>query len=395
MHLFILECTNALPMKKIPFALLFLLLALTTAFYPSTSFAQDGGFVSVNEQTLTVANDPNGLYRIVIYNDATSQKQIGFDQKMADGKFSGEPKRIDNVFTAETALSEFTYLDLNQSSVLHFKANDAIWSVSYYWNLANNELNYIVKGNNTGKTIKSKSLATPSKLNTNILAHYNGKSFENAITKGEDPIVKTENTITKTENPITKTENTVVTKTQNTIPKTQNTITKTENTVIIKTENTVVTKTETKIQPQPSLNATTFQGVSLKVEDYFKSTRIFTLAIENTTPQAVVFKNVRVYIQITGNGYNKEHFLYEMPEISLGARNNSNTLFKGYYDVIEDGFVAMGTNSQYVLYRSNKEETNFLPKINNGNYQMKVNIYTNNGSSVVRSNTIGFSVPLL
>ena len=84
MHLFILECTNALPMKKIPFALLFLLLALTTAFYPSTSFAQDGGFVSVNEQTLTVANDPNGLYRIVIYNDATSQKQIGFDQKMAD-----------------------------------------------------------------------------------------------------------------------------------------------------------------------------------------------------------------------------------------------------------------------------------------------------------------------
>ena len=300
----------------------------------------------------------NSVSKLNIVRNSNNKRQLEF---LEQGQDLGITKKVlANEFADDTELSNFELLKDNAGNeIICFNAGDNEWTVDYYWQLATEQLHYVVKGNNSGKITRSGALRNTTPFADYINTHYNQKYGIETVAY-QAPAPKPEPTeAAPRRTPKPKPEPTTV----------------------------VSAPTPTPQKSQPATNG----DISAKLEDYFGRLRMFTFSIENNSSKNVELNNPKVMIEITGTkGYYKEQYLYTDKDITLQPRSFGNKS----YQLIEDNFVTSSPAGGYALQRINQPNIPLLPSLTNGSYTMRAIILANEGKTRIKSNAVNFRVPM-
>lgn len=143
-------------------------LAILIGFLALAFFAKaQEDFITKNEQKIFLKNDEDSKYKLIILTDDSGRKKIQLLQKDNPEGF-----HLDNIFSAQTKLSNYSYLGKENIKLVHFKATDLDYTVFYYWDFEAKNLHFIARDNASYAISKSEKIKTVAPLANFINAHY-------------------------------------------------------------------------------------------------------------------------------------------------------------------------------------------------------------------------------
>ena len=139
-------------------------------------------------KTALVQNNVSNRYEVLINTDSEGKQSVSLKDTEENNTY-----KLDRVFSEFTNIKSFVLLEHKEVPLIHFRASDLRYEVSYYWQYNSGKLFFIAKDFRDNKIFKSESLKKTVLYKEFVEEHYTNPASSSSPSKTvakDEPVEK-------------------------------------------------------------------------------------------------------------------------------------------------------------------------------------------------------------